>query len=87
MIPPSIELWRSRLQGSDQIHPEIQRSAFFREVLTELNDVSYLFERILAGKIDDFTVIREEIGRLGRTKPTGSAPDPDICVRCGKKFP
>jgi hypothetical protein len=46
MLPPTIEQWRSRMQGGDPLHPTETLDPFFRDVLTELNDLSNVLERI-----------------------------------------
>jgi hypothetical protein len=74
------------MQGREQQFAELKSSAFYDEVLSELNDLSHVLERLYT--TEDIAVMRQEVeGLLGRHKPTGNAPAPGDCPRCGKRYP
>jgi hypothetical protein len=86
MLTPVLETWRSRMQGSDLPFAQLKRDPFYSRLLVELNDISRFLESVSTAQ--NLSALRDELQHvLARHKPTGTASDPDVCARCGKKFP
>jgi hypothetical protein len=77
MLTPALEAWHSGIVGDDP---------FYVQIREELTTLSIFIDQV--SESESLANIKDLLTRvLDRRKPTGSAPDPNSCPRCGKTFP